>query len=192
MIWTIPNIMTFSRIALLPVIVWMLFVGGEGTMSTWGAFGLYVVTALTDFFDGYFARKLNQYSDLGRCLDPISDKLLILLLFVTLIAVDRLHTPLQVGCVLIILFREILMSGLREFISSKGFTIHVTGLAKWKTTVQMIALGGFLLVHPLGDTLGVYTLDVYNLSTYILYLATALTAITGYQYFVGSLKFFKS
>ncbi len=191
MIWTIPNMMTFLRMALIPVMVWMLFVG-EGVVATWGVFGVYVIAAVTDFFDGYIARKWDQSSDLGRCLDPISDKLLILLLFVTLVAVDRIHTPAQVTCVLIILFREILMSGLREFLSSKGFTIHVTGLAKWKTTVQMVALGGLLLVHPLNDSLGRYTLDAYDFFTYMLYGAAALTAITGYQYLVGSLKFFKS
>jgi cardiolipin synthase len=164
--WTTPNILTLARLALLVPICWLL-TGGWDAQAL--AFVLYVLAAATDYADGYIARTYNQGSDLGRMLDPIVDKIFVAGLFVTL-AATNIISGLWLACPIIILAREFLVSGLREYLGPRGVSLPVTQAAKWKTTIQMVALG--LLIFPGLQDLGLWTLGV----------ATALTVYTGFIY----------
>ena len=171
-ILNIPNVLTMARIALiLPLIIMMV---SPGFAYIWWALALYTFIALTDWFDGYLARKLNQMSNFGRFLDPIADKILVMAMFIALAANDTL-TGWWLALPIIILTREFLVAGLREFLGPKNVVVHVTNLAKWKTTVQMIALG-MLIPAKL-------YIDAAICGNLLLLLATALTVITGWQYF---------
>lgn len=138
---TIPNILTLSRIALLPVLIALIYME-----QSWAALILYIFCAISDFLDGYLARKLNSVSAFGTFLDPISDKIFVALLLVALVDTGAL-SGLWVIPVLLILSREFLVSGLREFLGPKDVKVPVTKLAKWKTTTQMLSLG-FLIIAP--------------------------------------------
>lgn len=165
---TIPNQLTLSRIALLPVLIWLIYSG-----HSWLALALYVICAVTDFLDGYLARKLGAVSAFGTFLDPISDKIFVVVLLVVLVDVGAL-SGLWIVPVLIILSREFLVSGLREFLGPKDVKVPVTKLAKWKTTLQMLSLG-FLIIAP--------ALPVLLLAGQILTLIAAIiTAHTGALY----------
>jgi len=140
----LPNLLTLARILAIPVICWLLVAGGD--TLRWIAFGLYVIAAITDWLDGYLARKLDQGSPLGRMLDPIADKLLVLALLIVL-AWTRDFSGLDLIPAVAILIREVLVSGLREYLGPRNVVVHVTQLAKWKTTVQLVALATFLMVE---------------------------------------------
>jgi cardiolipin synthase (CMP-forming) len=133
---------------------------------------LYVIAAITDYLDGWWARTYNQGSDFGRMLDPIVDKVLIAALFIVLAANQTIH-GMWLACPIIILAREFLVAGLREYLGPRGITVPVTTLAKWKTTAQMAAIG--LLILPFDLT--------YLVGMILLVGATFLTVITGAQYF---------
>ena len=141
------------------------------------AFVLYCLMGITDYFDGYLARRLGQISPFGRFLDPVADKLLVVAAIVMLIWVDR--APLIPA--LIILCREILVSGLREFLAELKVGLPVTQLAKWKTGSQMGAICLLLIGNapPVSDTLGLSLVDIGGI---LLWVAAALTAVTGYDY----------
>lgn len=174
---TIPNILTLSRIALLPLLIWLIYAG-----HSWAALILYIFCALSDFLDGYLARKMNSVTAFGTFLDPISDKVFIALLLVALVDVGYL-SGLWVIPVLIILTREFLVSGLREFLGPKDVKIPVTQLAKWKTTIQMLSLG-FLIIAP--------ALPFALITGQILILIAALiTAQTGALYLKASWQYLK-
>ena len=173
-LYTIPNILTLSRIAALPVFYVLFAVEPQyGAIAAWISLVLYIVCALTDFLDGYLSRKWNEVSAFGTFLDPISDKIFVGFILVLLIEFDRL-SGLWIIPVLIIFTREFLISGLREFLGPEGIQMPVTKLAKWKTTSQMISLG-FLIIGPF--------VPFALLGGQILLLAASiLTAITGYTY----------
>jgi CDP-diacylglycerol--glycerol-3-phosphate 3-phosphatidyltransferase len=177
---SIPNILTVSRILVIPIVI-LLFLLNK-SWSPWAVLGFYVYASVTDFFDGYFARKFNVVSDLGRFLDPIADKLLVATLFILLITSKNIP-GLNVIAVIIILLREIFVSGLREFLGPKNIIIRVTKLAKWKTTLQMIATC-FLILNSV-------VLVIYPFSIAMLWLAAIITFITGFQYFKEALKYMK-
>lgn len=160
---------------MIPFIIWLLYI--PDAWAVWCAVGLYILAAVTDFLDGYFARKMDEISDFGRFLDPIADKILVGSLLVVLAAVDRLDGIWIVPAV-VIMVREFLVSGLREFLGPKNVTVHVTQLAKWKTTVQMVALG-FLIVGNAGDVVLPHTLLIGQVG---LLVAAVMTAITGWNY----------
>ncbi|MGB1027703.1 MAG: CDP-diacylglycerol--glycerol-3-phosphate 3-phosphatidyltransferase, partial [Rhodospirillaceae bacterium] len=142
---SLPNILTFGRIAVIPIMVILFYVPGE--TARWINCGLFILAAITDFFDGWLARKMGSVSDLGRFLDPIADKLLVAAVLLMLAAMDRLDVwSYPAAC--IILMREILVSGLREYLAELQVRMPVTKLAKWKTTVQLIALPVLIV----GDT----------------------------------------
>ncbi len=145
----------------------------EAAFTAWLALSLYVLAALSDFLDGYFARKLNQTSDFGKFLDPITDKIFICSLLLTFIAIDRLH-GIWVIPVLLIFVREFAVAGMREYLGS--VKLEVTSLAKWKTTVQMVACG-FLIIGPYID----FGMALGYLS---LLISALLTLWTGWQYLV--------
>ncbi len=179
---SLPNILTYTRIASIPVVAGLIFLGDP--LGSWLAFSVYTYACITDFFDGYLARAWHQQSSLGRFLDPIADKLLIAGVLFALLGADRI-TGLQIIPAGIILGREILVSGLREFLMELRIGMPVSQLSKWKTTLQMLALG-FLLVGPNGPEFwSVPTLDI---GIYGLWAAAILTLVTGYDYLHAGLK----
>ena len=180
---TIPNILTLLRVAIIPIVV-VLLIAGESDATQWWAFYLFVASAMTDFFDGWLARKLNQESDIGRLFDPIADKLLIASVLLVLVGIDRI-SGLTVLAAAVILCREILVSGLREFLAEVPVRVPVTTMAKWKTTMQMLALG-FLLVGPVGPDFG--PLTTTEVGIWGIWGAALLTLVTGYDYLIAGLK----
>ena len=173
MIFNLPNILTLLRIALIPVIFVLLVMPYD--WSSWCAFTLYFAACLTDWFDGYYARKHQIVSAFGRFLDPIADKLLVTILLVVFASLGYLHGwSLAAAC--LILFREVMIAGLREFLGPHDIVIHVSKLAKWKTSAQMVALG--LMMIPQTLLAGQIVLSA----------AAILTAITGYEYMKQGLK----
>ncbi len=171
-----PNILTYLRILGVPLVAACLLYGGDA--ARWWALGIFVAAAITDFFDGYLARLWSQQSSLGRMLDPIADKLLVAAILIVL-AVDGTIAGYHVWAALIILCREILVSGLREFLAELQVSVPVTQLAKWKTTVQLVAFG-FLIAGPAGDKVLPYNTEI-GLSG--LWIAAVITLYTGYDYF---------
>ncbi|MDB9776816.1 CDP-diacylglycerol--glycerol-3-phosphate 3-phosphatidyltransferase, partial [Alphaproteobacteria bacterium] len=139
---TIPNIITFIRIILIPLILYLLF--SDDPKIVLLAFFLFIVSSISDFFDGYLARLLNQTSKLGILLDPIADKLLIASVIIVLIE-TRVITHVHVIPAIIILLREIAISGLREFLANYNEKVPVTFVAKIKTTIQMVSLSILIL-----------------------------------------------
>ncbi|MGZ8995592.1 MAG: CDP-diacylglycerol--glycerol-3-phosphate 3-phosphatidyltransferase [Rhodospirillales bacterium] len=172
----LPNILTLSRILATPVVCLLLLAGT--VTGSWIAFAVYFYACVTDFFDGYLARVRQQQSSFGRFLDPVADKLLVASILLILVGIDRL-SGVDILAAIVILCREILVSGLREHLAGLQVGMPVTRLAKWKTTIQMIALG-LLVVGDVGPS--VFGLTMTNLGVYGLWLAAALTLITGYDY----------
>lgn len=183
MLTSLPNILTFSRILAIPVVIaLLLFV--DDPAGSWLAFSAYTYACITDFFDGYLARAWHQRAAFGRFLDPIADKLLVAGVLLVLVGIDR-FSGLTVVPAAVILCREILVSGLREFLAEVRVHMPVSGLAKWKTGIQMLALG-FLLVGPNGPDFG--PLTTTEVGIYGLWAAATLTLITGFDYLTAGLR----
>ncbi len=167
----LPNQLTIARIVAVPVLC--LFIGmGDGWLR-WVALILYVAAAITDWLDGYLARRMNMQSDLGKMLDPIADKLLVGALIVTF-AYTRDFWGLDLVPAIAILMREIFIAGLREFMGKRDVSVPVTFLAKWKTTAQLVAL--FFVI--LGGLLPGFAI----IGELLLWIAGAMTVWTGWQY----------
>jgi len=181
MLTSLPNLLTLSRIVVIPLVILTFYV--DGAWTHWVASSLFVVAAITDWFDGWLARSWNQVSAFGRFLDPIADKLLVAAVLFMLVAFDRV-SPWSELPALVILLREILVSGLREFLAEIRVGVPVTRLAKWKTGFQMVALGMLLLgnVPPL-------TLPVQEVGEGLLWVAAVLTLVTGWDYLRSGLKY---
>lgn len=179
--YSLPNLLTISRIVVIPVIFMMVYI--QATLWQLVAAILFIVASITDYLDGYLARSRNETSAFGRLLDPIADKLLVTSALVVILAVPGMVVcKLSYIPVIVILCREILVSGLREFLMEVKVGMPVTRLAKWKTGFQMTALSmmllkGFWLWGGIGEIL--------------LWIAGVLTFITGYQYFQKSLNYIK-
>ncbi len=172
----LANILTVTRLALLPFIIILFFM--PWNWAAWTCLALYIIGAVTDFLDGWVARKYDQITPFGTFLDPISDKIFVVTILLMLVAVDHIG-GVFVLAVIIILMREFLVAGLREFLGPKGITLPVTKLAKWKTTVQMIATG-LLILTPVS-----FTAEVLGLIG--LTAAAGLTAMTGWKYVQSAL-----
>ncbi len=183
MLTKIPNMLTIGRIAAIPLLV-VALIFLDAPLANWIAFSFYTLACVTDFFDGYLARALSQQSAFGRFLDPIADKLLVASVLLVLVGVDRIN-GVTVLPAAVILCREILVSGLREFLAEVRVSMPVTALAKWKTTIQMLALG-FLLVGPAGPDFG--PLTTTDVGVYGLWGAALLTLITGADYLIVGLR----
>ncbi|MCO6186497.1 CDP-diacylglycerol--glycerol-3-phosphate 3-phosphatidyltransferase [Rhizobium sp. L1K21] len=184
--YSIPNLLTYGRILTVPVIVLCFFIEGSlhsTDFARWTAFGLFVAASITDFFDGYLARIWEQTSNIGRMLDPIADKLLVASILL-LLAADGTIAGWSLWAAITILCREILVSGLREYLAALKVSVPVTRIAKWKTTVQMVAIG-FLLAGPAGEKVLPYTVLI---GLTLLWIAAAITIYTGYDYFRAGLK----
>jgi len=179
---SLPNVLTYLRILAVPTVVLCLFLI-PGDAGRWWALAVYIGACFTDWLDGFLARVWRQQSLLGRMLDPIADKLLVgatLLMLTHDNTIDRIN----VAAAAIILCREILVSGLREFLAELNVRVHVTQLAKWKTTMQMIALG-ILLAGPAGDKI-VGGVTFTGLA--MLWMAALLTLWTGYDYLKAAVR----
>jgi CDP-diacylglycerol--glycerol-3-phosphate 3-phosphatidyltransferase len=178
---SLPNLLTYARIAAVPLVVACLLAGGY--QWRWTALGLFVAAAFTDFLDGYLARLWSQQSSLGRMLDPIADKLLIAAVLLML-AADGTVAGMHIWAAIIILCREVLVSGLREFLGQVQVSVPVTQLAKYKTAVQLIAIG-FLIAGPAGDRILPYTSEIGLAG---LWCAALLTLYTGFDYFRAGIR----
>jgi cardiolipin synthase (CMP-forming) len=182
--FSLPNLLTYGRIVAVPAIVAILFWSKDDAMR-WFALGIFVVAAITDYFDGYFARAWHQYSAIGRMLDPIADKLLVAAILLMLVA-DETISSFSIWAAIIILCREILVSGLREFLAELQVSVPVTKVAKWKTTAQLVALG-FLIAGQAGDAVLPENWTMM-IGLGLLWVAAALTLYTGWDYFRSGIK----
>lgn len=181
---SLPNLLTYGRILAIPLIVGLLFWPGDPIMR-WYALGLYALAGISDYLDGYFARVYAQQSSLGRMLDPIADKLLIAACLLMLVAIDTIQSW-SIWAAIVILSREILVSGLREFLAEVKVSVPVSKLAKWKTTAQIVCVG-FLIAGPAGDALlpkGWTSV----IGVALLWVAAILTIVTGYDYMKASVR----
>jgi cardiolipin synthase len=186
--FNLPNILTYGRILAVPLIVLCFFLEGRlrsSDFARWSALGLFMAASVTDYLDGYLARIWQQTSNIGRMLDPIADKLLVSTCLL-LLAADPARTihGWSLWAAIIILCREILVSGLREYLAELKVSVPVTRLAKWKTTIQMIAIG-FLLAGPAGAKVLPYTVEI---GITLLWISALVTLYTGYDYFRAGLK----
>jgi len=182
MIFNLSNILTISRIIVIPVILLLIYM--KGSYSGWTAFTLFCLAGITDYFDGYFARMRKEISNLGTFLDPIADKLLVssvILILTSKGIIDRWETIPA----LIILLREIAVSGLREYLAGIKVSVPVSSIAKLKTSLQLIALG--ILILSEGE---IEVLPILLFGKFALWFAAILTLYTGYDYLKSGLKHF--
>lgn len=186
--FNLPNILTYARILAVPVVALCFFMEGRlqsSDFARWTALGIFIAASVTDFLDGYIARIWKQTSNIGRMLDPIADKLLVATCLLLLAAdTDRTIAGWSLWAAIIILCREILVSGLREYLASLKVSVPVTQLAKWKTAIQMVAIG-FLLAGPAGDKVLPHTTEI---GIALLWISAIVTLYTGYDYFRAGLK----
>lgn len=188
--YNLPNLLTISRIIVIPVIFLAIYIH-----TVWWSVltaVLFIIAAITDYFDGYLARSRNETSVFGRLLDPIADKLLVVSALLIIVA-NRMVDEISYIPVCIIMCREILVSGLREFLAEVKVGMPVTRLAKWKTGVQMTALSMLLMsrvgIIQIGDTF----IPVWGvLGEILLWVAGVLTFMTGYDYFQRGLDYVKN
>jgi cardiolipin synthase (CMP-forming) len=182
LVWSVPNLLTYGRVAAVPVVAGCLF-WPEFAFMRWVALGVFIAAGVTDFLDGYLARAWSQQSAIGQMLDPIADKLLVSAVLMML-AADHTIASYSLTAGIIILCREILVSGLREFLAGLKVSLPVSNVAKWKTTLQLIALG-FLIAGPSGDAIvpGITTTGLV-----LLWVSAILTLYTGWDYFRAGLK----
>ena len=220
MIWNVPNILTVLRLLAAPAVA-VMFLYFTRPYADWFALILFVTAAVTDWFDGYLARTWKQETKLGAMLDPIADKAMVVIALMILVGYsDTSWTPWLVLPATFILFREVFVSGLREFLGDTAGTLKVTKLAKWKTTLQMVAIAvlfsrgvfeHYLVMSAWGmdealfdavmageedDLLGLrWKAQGMHLAGQIgialLWLAASLTMITGWDYFRKALPYLK-
>lgn len=181
----LPNLLTLSRIAAIPLIVGLGL--ARHPAADLAACALFAAAALTDWLDGHIARRRRAVSAFGRMLDPIADKLLVGAVLMLLAGLGRLSDPGLIAAVVIVL-REILVSGLREYLAGLAEGLPVSRLAKWKTGVQMVALGMLLAGDPAAALIGLGAVPVWLAGEALLILAAALTLVTGWEYLVLGLR----
>jgi len=177
----VPNLLTYGRIAAVPALVGCFFIKGD--FGNWLALAIFVAAGITDALDGYFARAWEQQTSLGRMLDPIADKLLVSAALMML-AAQQTIAGWSLCAAVIILSREILVSGLREFLAEVNVSVPVTKLAKWKTIAQMVAIG-FLLAGTAGDKIFPFT-TLTGLC--LLWVSAIVTLYTGWDYFQAGMR----
>jgi len=178
---SIPNILTCARIAAIPVVIACIYAQSiyDGPLwLRWVAVAVFIAAGITDYLDGYYARVYNQQSAFGRMLDPIADKLLVASCLLMLAADGIIH-GWTLWAAIVILCREILVSGLREYLAALRVSVPVTKLAKYKTTIQLVAIG-FLLAGEAGDQVIPFTTQVV---ISLLWISALFTIYTGWDYF---------
>ena len=181
----LPNLLTLSRIAAIPLLVVLAAI--RTPEADLAACVVFSVAAITDYFDGKLARSRKQISDLGRMLDPIADKLLVACALMLLAGMGRL-TDFGLFPAIVIMLREILVSGLREYLAGLSVGLPVTKLAKWKTGFQMGALGTLLAGDTAAPLLGLGWLPVSMIGELMLWTAAVLTMLTGWDYLQAGLR----
>lgn len=196
--FALPNALTILRILLVPVFAIAFVMPGEAARLV--AFGIFVIAGVSDWLDGFAARKLKAGSDFGRMLDPIADKVLVAVALMMLVAEgtftqvkpNGMLSLLKLVPALIILAREILVSGLREFLAGTRVSVPVTNVAKFKTAVQMIAIGAMILT-PLADVFapGIPSITYAAIAYLLLWVAAALTVYTGVIYFRSGMAYLR-
>lgn len=181
---SIPNLLTYGRIAAAPLVGATYFIGGN--LGPWIAFTIFVAASITDYFDGYLARIWNEQSALGRMLDPIADKLLVAVSILVLVAdQDGMLSGWSFWAAIIILMREIFVSGLREFLAELHVSVPVTWLAKWKTTIQLVSIAALLVAPALQGAKSGYIIDI---GLTLFWIAAIITLYTGFDYLRAGLK----
>ena len=221
--WTVPNILTVIRLFAAPGVA-IMFLYFSRPWADWFALVLFIGAAVTDWFDGYLARAWKQESRFGAMLDPIADKAMVVIALAVIAGLSSFGREIMDPWILLpatmILFREVFVSGLREFLGATAGTLKVTKLAKWKTTAQMVAIGvlfgkgvfehhAVALAYGMGPEMASAVLagevaDEVGLTTWVmlmnatwwigvalLWVAAALTLITGWDYFRKSLPHLK-
>ncbi len=177
--FSLPNLLTYGRVVAVPVVVGCLF-WPEVAAARWAALAIFILAGISDFLDGYLARALAQQSSLGRMLDPIADKLLVSAVLLML-AADHTIAGASLWAAIVILCREILVSGLREFLAELKVSVPVSRVAKWKTFLQLVALG-FLIAGPAAAPI------VTTIGLGLLWVSAILTFYTGGDYFIAGVK----
>ncbi|MFA5040116.1 MAG: CDP-diacylglycerol--glycerol-3-phosphate 3-phosphatidyltransferase [Bdellovibrionales bacterium] len=180
---SLANKLTVSRIVVIPIIILLLFV--PHGWAAWVALGLFTFAGVTDWLDGYLARRDNQVTRIGQFLDPIADKLLVSAVILVLVSTQQI-SGLAILPAIVILMREVAVSGLREFLAGIQVSVPVSRLAKWKTTIQLIALG-FLMI---GDRYAPSFIPSTAIGDLGLWIAGGFTLITAWDYWRASLKHF--
>ena len=184
---SLPNLLTLSRILAVPILVFLLWKPAPWDYAI--TFVLYCIVGITDYFDGYLARAQGQISKLGQFLDPIADKIMVAAVIIMLMASRKadgdapIIEDLNVIPALIIMLREIIVSGLREFLAELRISVPVSWLAKWKTTFQLVSLGALILGGALPNQHWIHLVGVFSL-----WAAAALTLVTGYDYLRTGLR----
>jgi CDP-diacylglycerol--glycerol-3-phosphate 3-phosphatidyltransferase len=184
MTWNVPNILTVLRLVAAPCVA-LVFLIAERPLADWIAFWVFATAAITDFFDGYIARRFSQESLVGKMLDPIADKAMVVIALAVLMSLNGLAAWLVIPT-MVILLREVLISGLREFLGD--VKLDVTQLAKFKTTIQMMAIGLLFLVQPAFERASATGWLVEWIGVLLLWVAAILTAITGWDYMAKGLS----
>jgi len=183
----LPNILTYARIVAVPVVVGLLFwsnIFDGGLWLRWVALVIFIAAGVTDILDGYYARMWGQQSSLGRMLDPIADKLLVASCLLMLAAEETIRGWTLLAAI-IILCREILVSGLREFLAELRVGVPVTRLAKWKTLGQLVAIG-FLIAGEAGEKVLPQTVQI---GITLLWLSAIVTLYTGWDYLRAGVRY---
>ncbi|MEN5081320.1 CDP-diacylglycerol--glycerol-3-phosphate 3-phosphatidyltransferase [Bosea sp. TWI1241] len=180
--WSLPNLLTYGRILAIPAVVALLFWPWEN-WARWAALSIYIAAAITDYLDGWLARAWSQQSAIGRMLDPIADKLLVCALLLMLVHTGTIR-GWAIWAAIVILCREILVSGLREFLADLKVSVPVSKVAKWKTTAQLFALG-FLVAGPAGDQVLPYNTQI---GIGMLWVSAILTIYTGWDYLNSGIR----
>lgn len=181
MLTSLPNILTLSRIAVIPPIVALFY--PDDPMASYVACALFSLAGITDWIDGYLARQWHEESVIGKFLDPIADKLLVAAVLMMLVAVGRIDGGAVIAA-LVILLREVMVSGLREFLAGLHVGVPVSRLAKWKTGIQMVAIAVLIV----GDD-GPAWLATKTIGELGLWAAAILTLITGWDYLRAGLRY---
>ncbi|SHM56431.1 CDP-diacylglycerol--glycerol-3-phosphate 3-phosphatidyltransferase [Roseovarius litoreus] len=192
MTWNLPNLLTVLRLLAAPGVA-VMFLYFHRPWADWFALTLFISAAITDWFDGYLARAWKQTTKLGAMLDPIADKAMVVIALMVIVGYSSM-SPWLVLPATFILFREVFVSGLREYLGDTAGTLKVTQLAKWKTTAQMVAIAVLfaqgVFEHYFGaDTPGAVLLGHAGL--WLLWIAAALTLVTGYDYLRKSMPYLK-
>ncbi len=185
MLTDLPNLLTLSRIAAIPLLV--VLIATRHPVTDFIACVVFAAAAITDYFDGKLARSRRQQSDLGRMLDPIADKLLVGAALMMLVGMERL-SPYGLYPAIVIMLREILVSGLREYLAGIRIGLPVTSLAKWKTGFQMGALGTLIAGDTSARVLHLAFLPVSTIGEVMLWVAAVLTLVTGWDYLLAGFR----
>ncbi len=182
----LPNILTLARVAAVPVVL-VLLLSDSRVSGVWAA-AIFGIAAVTDFIDGWLARKWGVVTVLGKFLDPLADKLIVMVALIMLIPLDRVPA----WAVFMILAREMVVTGLRSIASSEGIVIDASELGKYKTIYQMVAIPGLMLHYDFnwffGLEWGMFQVNMHNFGIFFFYIAFALTLYSGYDYLK---KFFR-